>query len=114
MKHGYMTINSSIPRLTITGEMSAWIDGSELDKKGRTAGWTCGRVNSVWRNFDVKDANITLLCQYMVTRIPSHTHKMAGKDDSGSPVFRLHGSTVTLSDRVWGAADDGSNYFLTL
>jgi len=108
--NGSLTIDSTNTRLTIIGEMSTWIDGSELDKIGRTTGWTYGRVNGTCQNINVTDTNITLFCQYRVNRIPTHTHTMSDNGDSGSPVFRWHGTNVTLSGILWGGPDDGSSF----
>lgn len=105
-----LTINAGDPRLRIAGETSTWIDGSGLDKIGRTTGWTYGRVNGTCRNINIINTNITLLCQYSVNRIPGHTHAMSDNGDSGSPVFRWLGSTVILSGMLWGGPDDGSSF----
>src|SRR5262249_26932385 len=59
--NGSLTISSTNPRLTIVGEMSSWIDGSELDKIGRTTGWTFGAVNGTCQNVNVTDTDIMLL-----------------------------------------------------
>lgn len=106
--NGSLTISSSSTRLSIVGETSEWIDGSELDKIGRTTGWTYGQVNGTCQNINVADTNITLFCQYRVNRIPGHTQTMSDNGDSGSPVFRYLGSTVILSGVLWGGTDDGS------
>jgi hypothetical protein len=108
--NGSLTISSSSPRLRIVGETSSWIDGSELDKIGRTTGWTYGRVNGTCQNMNPKDTNITLFCQYRVNRIPGHTQTMSDHGDSGSPVFRWLGSTAILSGVMWGGFDDGSAF----
>lgn len=111
--NGSLTISSSSPRLTIVGEMSSWVDGSELDKIGRTTGWTYGRVNGTCQNTNVAGTNITLLCQYRVNRLSGGTYAMSDSGDSGSPVFRWLGSTVTLSGILWGGFDDGSAFFFS-
>ncbi len=107
---GSLTVNSSNPRLTIVGETSNWVDGSELDKIGRTTGWTYGRVNGTCQTINVADSNVTLFCQYRVNRILGQTHTMSDNGDSGSPVFRWLGSTVSLSGILWGGPDDGSAF----
>jgi hypothetical protein len=108
--NGSLTVSSSSPRLTIVGETSSWIDGSELDKIGRTTGWTYGRVNGTCQTINVEDSNVTLFCQHQVNRIPEQTHTMVDNGDSGSPVFRWLGSTVILSGILWGGPDDGSSF----
>ncbi len=107
---GSLEISSTNPRLAIVGEISAWVDGSELDKIGRTTGWTYGRVNGTCQNTHVTDTDITLLCQFRVNRIPGHTHKMKDNGDSGSPVFRWMGSTTLLSGILWGGPKDNSSF----
>jgi hypothetical protein len=108
--NGSLTLSNSSPRLTIVGEAFSWVDGGELDKIGRTTGWTYGRVNGTCQNINVADTNITLLCQYRVNRIPGHTHTMSDHGDSGSPVFRWLGSYVLLAGILWGGQDDGSSF----
>jgi hypothetical protein len=107
--NGSLTINGTNTRLTIVGELSAWVDGSELDKIGRTTGWSFGRVNGTCQNINVADTNITLFCQHRVNRIAG-THRMSDNGDSGSPVFRWLGSTVMLSGILWGGPNDGSSF----
>jgi len=108
--NGSLTISSTNTRLTIVGELSSWVDGSELDKIGRTTGWSYGRVNGTCQNINVADTNITLFCQHRVNRIAGGTHRMSDNGDSGSPVFRWLGSTVMLSGILWGGPDDGSSF----
>ena len=107
--NGSLTLSSTNTRLTIVGELSAWVDGSELDKVGRTTGWTFGRVNGTCQNTNVAGTNITLFCQHRVNRIAG-THRMSDNGDSGSPVFRWLGTTVMLSGILWGGPDDGSAF----
>lgn len=110
--NGSLTISSSNPRLTIVGVTSSWIDGSELDKVGRTTGWTFGAVNGTCQNINVSDADVTLFCQHRVRRI-SGTHRMTNNGDSGSPVFQWQGNTVVLSGILWGGPDDGSSFLFS-
>jgi hypothetical protein len=91
---------------------SSWTDGSELDKVGRTTGWTFGAVNDTCQNINVTDADVTLFCQHRVRRI-SGTHRMTNNGDSGSPVFQWQGSTVVLSGILWGGPDDGSSFLFS-
>jgi len=108
--NGSLTISSTNTRLRIVGELSTWIDGSELDKIGRTTGWSFGRVNGTCQNINVADTNVTLFCQHRVNRIAGGTHRMSDNGDSGSPVFRWLGTTVMLSGILWGGPDDGSSF----
>jgi hypothetical protein len=110
--NGSLTISSSTSRLTIVAEMSAWVDGSDLDKIGRTSGWTFGLVNSTCQNTNVADTDITLLCQFRVNRLASQTNAISSGGDSGSPVFRWLGasSQVNLSGILWGGPLNGSSF----
>jgi hypothetical protein len=100
---GSLTINSTSPYFTITGEGSAVV-GTQVNKIGRTSGWTYGNVTNTCINVNVSGTNITQLCQNAVT---------AGVQggDSGSPVFTWSGSggNVTLVGLLWGG---GSNQFI--
>jgi len=110
---GTLTVRADRPRLFITGEMSAWVNGSELDKIGRTTGWTYGVVNNTCADVNVSGTTITLLCQYYVNRRATHSHSMVDSGDSGSPVFRWLGDNVTLSGILWGGPVSGDkNYFV--
>jgi len=114
--NGSLTISTSpTTRLTIIAEMSAWADGSDLDKIGRTSGWAFGLVNGTCQNTNVADTDITQLCQFRVNRLAGQTYIMSHPGDSGSPVFRWLGasSTVNLSGILWGGFDDGSAFFFS-
>ena len=108
--NGSLNIHSTRTRLTIVGEMSAWVDGSELDKIGRTSGWSYGHVEGTCQNINVAQTDITLLCQYRVNRLPDRTYTMSDFGDSGSPVFRWQGDTVVLSGILWGGTTNGSTF----
>jgi hypothetical protein len=111
--NGSLTISSTRPRLNIVGELADWVNGSELDKIGRTTGWTYGHVNGTCQNTNVNGTDVTLFCQGRVTRITGHTQNMADNGDSGSPVFRWLGDTVLLSGVLWGITDDGSRFIFS-
>ena len=107
---GTLEINSATPRLNIVAEITSFVDGSELDKVGRTTGWAYGNVGGTCQNTNVADTNITLFCQFRVNRLPNRTYKMTENGDSGSPVFRWLGRTVNLAGILWGGPDDGSSF----
>jgi hypothetical protein len=111
--NGLLTISSTNPRLRIVGEMSSWVDGSDLDKIGRTTGWTFGLVNGTCRNTNVSGTDVTLFCQHRVNRLASHTGRMSDNGDSGSPVFRYQGPTALLSGILWGSPEDGSAFIFS-
>jgi hypothetical protein len=91
---GSLTVNANSPRMRITGELSYPSVGNVLDKMGRTTGWTYGSVARTCVNHVVNGRS--LRCQDWVN--PMH----ADFGDSGSPIFRWHGSTVTLAGILWG------------
>jgi hypothetical protein len=100
--------------LTITGNFAVTAEGStifgqQVDKIGRTTGWTRGEVRGTCVNTNVDGTNITLLCQGWVSA-------GAGPGDSGSPIFRRQGtgSNVTLLGILWGGSilPDGSSLYI--
>jgi hypothetical protein len=97
---GSITI-SGLP-FTVTGEQQYPTQGQELDKIGRTTGWSWGNVSSTCANINVSGTTITQLCQAVVGA------SVAG-GDSGSPVFVWGGSTVTAAGLLWGG---GSTTFV--
>lgn len=102
---GSLTIDSSNPRFDITAEdlNDTLADGTELNKIGRTTGWTFGDVDGSCVDVNVAQSNITLLCQTIV-------NAGVGGGDSGSPVFAWDGSSsgVTLNGILWGGNSAGT------
>ena len=75
----------------------AWM-GSEVNKVGRTTGWTYGRVIGTCVDVDVNRSNVTLFCQTIA-------NAGARVGDSGSPVFRWNGGKFRAIEAVgllWG------------
>ena len=92
---GSLTVNPNNPRMTITGEYSFPVGGEMFDKMGRTTGWTYGFVTKTC--VDVNKSGLRrVLCQDFIGQM----HADFG--DSGSPIFRWHGNTVTLAGLLWG------------
>lgn len=81
----------------IVGEEPFPLLGEELDKVGRTTGWTRGPVVGTCVDIGVFGTNIAMLCQDLVQAA------LAG-GDSGSPVFRQLGDTryARLYGILWG------------
>jgi hypothetical protein len=75
----------------------------EIQKVGRTTGWTSGNVTNTCTTVNVSGSNVTLLCQTLVRR--SGTQIVAA-GDSGSPVF-TGSSNVTLVGILWGGSGSG-------
>jgi hypothetical protein len=89
---------------TISGEATATV-GSTANKVGRTTGWTQGTVTRTCTDTGVSGSNIVLLCQDFVE---SSIQLVAG-GDSGSPVFRVNGSSsATLLGNLWGGNSSGT------
>ncbi|MFW6175841.1 MAG: hypothetical protein ACOC7L_03360, partial [Acidobacteriota bacterium] len=101
---GSLTIDSNDPRFDIAAEdlSDTLPDGTELNKVGRTTGWTFGDVDGSCVDVNVAQSNITLLCQTIV-------NAGVGGGDSGSPVFAWDGgSDVTLNGILWGGNSEGT------
>ncbi|MQA89081.1 MAG: hypothetical protein GEU90_02420 [Gemmatimonas sp.] len=104
---GSITVNSDNPRMTITGEYPFPIGGEMFDKMGRTTGWTYGFVKKTCVDVN-KSEGRRLLCQDWI-------HKMhATFGDSGSPIFRWHGNTVTLAGLLWGGITQGGTPYILM
>ncbi|MGH7534565.1 MAG: S1 family peptidase, partial [Gemmatimonadales bacterium] len=86
---------------TITAEGSASV-GQQVNKVGRTTGWTQGNVTNTCVNTFVSGSNIVQLCQTFVSA-------RVGGGDSGSPVFR-GSSSVTLVGILWGGNSSGTTF----
>ena len=102
---GSLTISTTSPYFTITAEGSAVV-GTQVNKIGRTSGWTYGNVTATCANINVSGTSITQLCQNAVS---------AGVQggDSGSAVFTWSGSgsNVTLVGLLWGG-NSSNNQFI--
>jgi len=96
--NGSITIDGSF---TITGEGSAAV-GQQVNKVGRTTGWTQGLVTNTCVNTGVSGSNIVQLCQTFVSA-------GVGGGDSGSPVFSGT-SNVTLVGILWGGNSSGTQF----
>jgi hypothetical protein len=97
-------INSTAEVLTITGVAATHVVADSREKIGQYSGWTSGRISRTCVDVNVKDTNITLLCQHEVATC-------GGPGDSGAPVFqRTQGDNVILAGIVWGGPDDGTSF----
>lgn len=90
---------------TITAEPSSHLLGQELNKIGRTTGWTYGDISATCVDYNAPQHYAEWLCQYNVDA-------GAGGGDSGSPVFGWDGVSddVTLYGLLWGGL--GSQVFI--
>ncbi len=106
--NGSITINSSNPSFRIIGEIPIPIIGTELDKVGRTTGWTYGHLGETCININVAGSNIRMLCQNRVNKLSSTSQAISQSGDSGSPVFFWRGNEVELAGILWGGPSSGS------
>lgn len=98
---GSLTIDPADPSFTIVSTSSSAV-GHEVNKIGRTTGWTYGDVASTCADVAVSGTKRVHLCQDTVN---------AGVDsgDSGSPVFSWDGGdTVSLRGILWGGNESGT------
>ena len=78
--------------------------GQQVDKVGRTTGWTSGLITNKCVNTGVQGSRIVQLCQTFVSA-------GVGAGDSGSDVFQVTGGTnVTLAGVLWGGSSSGSQF----
>jgi hypothetical protein len=105
---GPITINAANPFFNIVSEVSP-IQGVQVNKVGRTTGWTYSRIGSTCIGANVAGTNITLLCQSrtIVGIVPG----LARPGDSGSPVFYWDGgSNAGLTGIVWGVNSSNTRF----
>jgi hypothetical protein len=102
---GSLTIDPAHPTFAIGGKAVAAV-GSTANKVGRTTGWTEGKVSRTCVDTGVSGSTIVLLCQTFVEG--NGTIVQGG--DSGSPVFALSGSGVTLLGGLWGGSSNGTMF----
>jgi hypothetical protein len=95
---GPLTVNSSQPRVPIVGATYAAC-GTAVAKVGATSGCTFGAVQSTCADVNVKNTNLTMLCQEQVAGF-------ARPGDSGSPVFFHGGDSATLVGLLWGGTSN--------
>ena len=93
---GPLTINAANPFFNIVSELVP-IQGAEVNKVGRTTGWTRSRIGSTCIGINVANSNVTLFCQSrtIVELVPG----LVRPGDSGSPVFYWDGRKQRQPDR---------------
>jgi len=88
----------------ITAEAARRLTGEQLNKVGRTTGWSQGPITQTCVNTGVTGTRIVLLCQDFV-------RATVAAGDSGSPVFKItNGSDVTLYGLLWGGNSSGTSF----
>jgi hypothetical protein len=97
--NGSLTISGAF---SITSKSPAAVVGEQVNKVGRTTGWTQGLVTNTCVNTGVSGTNIVQLCQTFVSA-------GVGAGDSGSDVFGItSGSNVKLLGILWGGNSGGT------
>jgi len=88
-------------------------EGDEVDKVGRSTGWTRGRIIATCLNHNIHDEDgtdtmMTMLCQTFVAAT-------GGPGDSGSPVFTFHPASGTgeFAGILSGGAKDPDMFVFT-
>lgn len=83
--------------------------GTQVNKIGRTTGWTQGNVTNTCVATNVSGSNITQLCQTFVSN--PNGRVVVGSGDSGSNVFRItSGDNVQLVGILWGGNSSGTQF----
>jgi hypothetical protein len=103
--NGSLTVDAANPFFSITSQDNSTTSfkvGTEVNKVGRTTGWTQGEIVATCVHTNVFGSNFTQLCQTFVSR--QNTRLVAG-GDSGSPVFTISGKDrSTLIGILWGGS----------
>ena len=93
-----------------------YLVGLQLNKVGRTTGWTQGSIQSTCVDVCFSDDNVpnrVLLCQYWVGH---PTNDMVDGGDSGSPVFRITDAAlnkVELYGSLWGRSANYKSFIFS-
>ena len=97
---GPLTINAANPNFNITSELMP-VQGVQVNKVGRSTGWTYARIGSTCIGVNVANSNITLFCQSRT--VTGIVPGLVRPGDSGSPVFYWDGgSNAVLTGLLWG------------
>lgn len=109
---GSLTVSSTSPIFTITGQdnsTKSFPIGLQVNKVGRTTGWTRGEVTRTCVNTSVSGSTVYLFCQTFVSDPGGATVVSGG--DSGSGVWTGgSNSAVTLVGLLWGGSSDNKTF----
>ena len=84
----------------------------DVDKVGRTTGWTRGTITNTCATVNVSQSDITLICQ---TLVYNRRATIVSGGDSGSPVFKHSGTdNVELIGILWGGSGRSTFVFSPL
>jgi hypothetical protein len=91
---GSLDINGTFPRI---GMNDTWWTGDQLDKVGRTTGWTSGTVETTCRTVYLtsNQGSYGFICSGVV-------QAGGGSGDSGSPVFQFTSTSAHLAGIMFG------------
>ncbi|MFL5494331.1 MAG: hypothetical protein ACJ8DC_08120 [Gemmatimonadales bacterium] len=90
--------------ITSDASSSSFTVGQQVNKVGRTTGWSQGPVSNTCVNVNLSGTSITQLCQTIVSAT-------VGAGDSGSDVFAItSGTNVKLDGVLWGGSTDGKTF----
>jgi hypothetical protein len=102
---GSILIDAANPRWSIVGEAPVALEGTVVNKVGRTTGWTRGQVIATCADVsqaeDGEPTGVGMLCQDIALL-------NAEGGDSGSPIFQRTSATsgnVVLGGVMWGGGD---------
>ncbi|HEX6049084.1 MAG TPA: hypothetical protein VFZ21_07445 [Gemmatimonadaceae bacterium] len=102
--NGSLTITGSF---SISGVGTVGV-GDQVNKVGRTTGWTQGKVDRTCVNTSVSGSTVYLLCQTFVSNANGAT--VVGSGDSGSAVFGAGSTSVPLLGILWGGSSDNKTF----
>ena len=106
--NGSLDIVGALDVASQDNSTTVFAPGVEVNKVGRTTGWTQGNVVASCATVNVFGSNIQLFCQTIVSRAGA---TIISGGDSGSNAFRITGAnTAELIGVVWGSS--GSSTFV--
>lgn len=105
--NGSTTVTGAFTITSQDNTTKSFASGTQVNKVGRTTGWTQGNTTNTCVNTNVSGTNITQLCQTFVDG-PGNA-VVVGGGDSGSNVFRItSGDNVQLVGILWGGNSSGT------
>jgi hypothetical protein len=109
VNNGSVTVDGVFTIVSQDNATTSFPIGTEVNKVGRTTGWTQGEVTRTCVHTAVFASNIAQLCQTFVVN-PAGA-RVVGAGDSGSGVFRIAGGNrVQLVGILWGGSSDNRTF----
>jgi hypothetical protein len=102
-----LDVDPKNPSFVIKKEQQRSVLGEQVNKVGRTTGWTFGPVTQTCLN-SIVVGTVPPIIQRCQDRVRAD---VAG-GDSGSPVFRRHGGNAILMGILWGGSVSGTVTFV--